>query len=166
VCPGGPLYRAVRGFHLFRPVAAVRGSRGSEGRCNDWIDFFNQEKNLHPIISRTFGGLSGAYYFRQFVFGLILAGIVAIPMSSFPGGVPIPLVVLIALNVFLYPYARFVYESVVNFIVGQNLFILPAIVMLMFKVFTMAMCFAMAIVIAPIGLVYLYWHHTKQARQG
>lgn len=35
--------------------------------------------------------------------------------------------------------------------------------MLFIKLFTMAMCWAFAIFIAPVGLAWLYWHHSKPA---
>jgi hypothetical protein len=33
------------------------------------------------------------------------------------------------------------------------------------KIFTMVICWACAIFIAPIGLAYLYYHHTKAEKQ-
>ncbi len=42
-------------------------------------------------------------------------------------------VIFFVINALLYPYARFVYEQVVSFIMGENVFI-NAIVMLMAKV--------------------------------
>jgi len=120
---------------------------------------------VHHIIEKTFGGLSKPYYFRHFVFGLGLFALFIVMMLQSPNGIPIGTTVLLAVNVFLYPYSRFVYENVVSFIIGNNLFILPAFVMLVAKLMTMVFCFLLAIFIAPVGLAYLYWHHTKQAQQ-
>ena len=64
-------------------------------------------------------------------------------------------------STFLYPYSRFVYESVVGFLMGENVFYFNAFVMLFAKLFTMLMCWSFAIVVAPIGLAYLYFHHSK-----
>lgn len=61
----------------------------------------------------------------------------------------------------LYPYSRFVYESVVGFIMGDNVFFTSAVLMLLIKYLTMSLCWVFAIFIAPIGLAYLYFHHTK-----
>jgi hypothetical protein len=49
---------------------------------------------------------------------------------------------------------------VVDFIVGRNLFILPALLLIGFKFMTMLMCWFLAIFIAPVGLAYLYLHHS------
>jgi len=120
---------------------------------------------MHPIIEKTLGGLSKAYYFRHFFFGLILAALFIAMAMQIPSGIPLGLAVFFAVNALLYPYSRFVYESIVNFIVGNNLFILPAVMMLVAKLITMMLCFMFAIFIAPIGLAYLYCHHTKQANK-
>lgn len=61
----------------------------------------------------------------------------------------------------LYPYSRFVYESIVRFIMGENVFFVNAIFMLITKFITMLMCWGVAIFVAPIGLAYLYYHHSK-----
>lgn len=31
---------------------------------------------MHPVLAKTFGGLSAAYYVRQFVFGLVISGLI------------------------------------------------------------------------------------------
>lgn len=118
---------------------------------------------MHPIISHTFGGLTKACYIRHFFFGLLITAIFIIFMidgyeeGKFPLGMSIWLVI----STFLYPYARFVYEGIAGFILGENVFILPAFIMLSSKLLTMILCFGFAIFIAPIGLAYLYYRNSK-----
>jgi len=116
---------------------------------------------MHPIIAKTFGGLSTQYYFRQFFFGALFFALMFFIMSKSPNPIQISLVIFMAISTFLYPYSRFVYESIVNFIMGENVFFVNAIFMLFTKLFTMLICWAFAIFIAPIGLAYLYYHHSK-----
>jgi len=118
---------------------------------------------LHPVIAKTFGGLSKPYYFRHFVFGLLIVLLLYFTTPS--GAISFSLAVLFTINVFLYPYSRFVYESIVDFITGDNWFILPAVLMLAVKFITMILCFFFAIFIAPIGLAYLYYYHSKQVQE-
>ncbi|MGP5713980.1 hypothetical protein ACTXPD_18530 [Vreelandella alkaliphila] len=120
---------------------------------------------MPPILADTFGGLSISYYARQFVFGAALSALLYFAVTQ-GGGDSIPLAVLplLAINALLYPYSRFVYEQVVGFVMGDNVFYLPLIIMLPVKLFTMMMCWAWAILIAPFGLAYLYFHH-RRARQ-
>jgi hypothetical protein len=116
---------------------------------------------MHPIIQKTFGGLTKQYYFRQFFFGALFATFFFFMMSKSTHGIAFGALFVVVVNTLLYPYARFVYESIVGFIMGDNVFFVNAIMMLFVKIFTMAMCWAAAIFIAPIGLAYLYYHHTK-----
>lgn len=120
---------------------------------------------MHPILQRTFGGLSREYYFRQFVFGLIFP---AITLFAFTHGtrhdpMPAQLIFTLIVNTLLYPYSRFVYESVVGFIVGDNLFWTNAILLVIVKLFTMMLCWSFAIFVAPVGLAYLYYFHSRRA---
>jgi len=69
--------------------------------------------------------------------------------------------VLLAVNSLLYPYARFVYEGIVGFIMGDNVFVVNAFLMLFTKLITMSICWCMAIFIAPIGLLYLFIRHSR-----
>lgn len=120
-------------------------------------------ENMNPIIAKTFGGLSKQYYFRQLFFGVLMA-IVIIWGSFHATGLTaqnIGMVIWVTIFTLLYPYSRFVYESVVGFIMGDNVFYGNAILMMAFKLMTMGICFAASVFIAPIGLVYLYYHHSK-----
>lgn len=119
---------------------------------------------MHPIIRKTLGGLSSSYYFRQLFFGLILASF-PFYMSFHTGkSMPFSMVFLIVVNTLLYPYSRFVYESVIGFIMGNNIFFVNGFVMILSKLFTMVMCWGFALFVAPIGLAYLYFYHSRMER--
>lgn len=121
---------------------------------------------MHPIIQKTFGGLSKAYFFRQLFFGLAMSALlIFVPISRADSSVPFFLILLAVLNALLYPYSRFVYESIVGFFMGDNVFFVNAIFMMCIKMFTMVLCWGFAIFIAPIGLLYLYFHHSKQEQE-
>lgn len=97
---------------------------------------------MHPVLQKSFGGLSRQYYVRQLFFGLLFAGLILSMASRGPQGLPMGLAAVMAVNAFLYPYSRFVYERIVGFILGENVFFVNAILMLFVKAFTMAMCFS------------------------
>lgn len=120
---------------------------------------------MHPVIAKTFGGLSAQYYVRQFLFGLIFPVLLLFMLSHLTTSNPVPFIAyaLFAVNTLLYPYSRFVYESIVSYIMGGNVFFVNAILMLVVKLMTMAICWAAAILIAPIGLLYLYVHHSRRS---
>ncbi|WP_118795364.1 hypothetical protein [Haemophilus haemolyticus] len=121
------------------------------------------------FLSKTLGGLSKAYYTRQFLFGLIFfIFIVAISYNGYnhTGKISILVtnVILGLICLLLYPYSRFVYESIIEYILGDNVFFVNAPLMLVTKLITMAICFIFSIFIAPIGLIYLYFYHSKQEK--
>lgn len=119
------------------------------------------------IIQKTFGGLSLNYYLRHFLFGLLIFALFIFAGVKHPktGEWNITLLAILIISQFLYPYARFVYESIIDYILGNNIFFANAILVLIVKLFTMLFCYSFAIFIAPIGLIYLYFYHTKQEKQ-
>lgn len=123
-------------------------------------DYVNRMKDL---IRKTFGGLTTHYYFRQLIFGLLVAGFVVWVATQNGRMMPWNMVVFTVISSLLYPYARFVYESIVGFVLGENVFFVNALLMLLVKFVTMSLCWTFAIFVAPVGLAYLYFHNSRAA---
>lgn len=117
---------------------------------------------MRQFLAITFGGLTPSYYARQLFFGALFAVFFIYMKSHAPHGIDFATVAICVVSTLLYPYSRFVYESLVGFIMGRNVFFVNALLMLFVKVITMFMCWFLAIFIAPLGLLYLYWHHSRQ----
>lgn len=118
---------------------------------------------MASLFWKTFGGLTAAYYFRHFFFGLMFPVITYFSLRD--NLYPSPLIAtcaLVAANTLLYPYARFVYEGVVHFVLGDSVFYVNAGVHLFWKFLTMFCCWFLAILIAPLGLLYLYFVHSRE----
>ncbi|MGF1803792.1 hypothetical protein L4C31_00885 [Aliivibrio sifiae] len=121
---------------------------------------------MNTIIQKTLGGLSKQYYIRQFLFGLIFPAIFFFIFSQEGlNGMPMNLIFLCIVNSLLYPYSRFVYESVVGYILGDTVLFGNVFLMVAMKYITMGICWSAAIFVAPIGLVYLYFYHTKKTNK-
>lgn len=120
---------------------------------------------MRSFFAKTFGGLTTSYYIRQFLFGLLFTVMIISLAANGPGGIGAKpgLIALAIINTLLYPYSRFVYESVVGYIMGNNVFFVNALLMLIVKIFTMAMCWSFAILVAPVGLAYLFWRNSRSA---
>lgn len=124
------------------------------------------------FISKTFGGLNKSYYFRHFFFGLIIFILLEAMFIKVGGGAKKNILDggfwaisgICLLFLFLYPYSRFVYESIVNYIVGDNVFIVNTFLLLTIKVITIFLCFIFSWAIAPIGLIYLYFYYSRQEK--
>ena len=123
---------------------------------------------MKSLIEKTLGGLSMQYYIRQFFFGsIILAFTYFIATQKTPEislQDHLPIASLFVLNTFLYPYSRFVYENIMDFIMGNTMF-MSSLITLVFKVITMYVCWQFSIFIAPVGLAYLYYLHSKRNRE-
>ncbi len=118
---------------------------------------------MKQVIAKTLGGLTKQYYIRQFIFGLIFPAIFFFNTSqgTHQASIPLATIALFIVNTLLYPYSRFVYESIMDFILGDTVFWTNALILLAAKFITMIFCWAFAIFIAPIGLAYLYFYHSK-----
>ncbi len=112
------------------------------------------------FIKKTFGGLSASCYRRHLFFGAIFMALYIVLFYSM-GDKRVFTYLLLIGNTFLYPYSRFVYESIVGFIFGDNVFFVNAVYLLVAKFMTMLICWSFAVFIAPLGLIYLYFYHTK-----
>lgn len=118
---------------------------------------------MKELFGKFFGGLNPAYFFRQLVFGIILGAVFIAGKANSTTGLEFGELLMMVVSTLLYPYSRFVYESIVSFITGGNVFIVNGLVMMFVKVMTMCMCWFMAVFIAPVGLAFLYWRNTRQA---
>jgi len=116
---------------------------------------------MHPVLAKTFGGLTTSYYFRQLAFGIIFPAFIYFMTSKGTQLLQVNMIVFMIVNTFLYPYSRFVYESIVDFVMGKNVFLVNALLMFFVKLITMLVCWSFALFIAPVGLAYLYYHHSK-----
>ncbi len=64
----------------------------------------------------------------------------------------------------VYCYSRFAFESVADFLVGDNVFLMSESTFAIRKVATMFLCWILASLVAPIGLACLYHRHSKDER--
>lgn len=110
---------------------------------------------------KTLGGLNTSYYIRQLVFGGVISALMIWFIKS-NHGINIPTTIVFVVNGFLYPYSRFAYESIVSFIIGDNVFYVKTVLALSVKFFTMLICWVFAFCIAPVGLICLYFLNSKR----
>ena len=117
-------------------------------------------------ILELFKGFKLEYYLRHLFFGALIFGALIFLFSqgkdAFDG--KSWFVVFGIINTILYPYARFTYEAIMDFIFGNNLFIVNALWLLAVKMFTMLMCWWFAIFITPVGLIFIYFYQKKLSK--
>ncbi|HBC3568526.1 TPA: hypothetical protein KD091_004638 [Vibrio parahaemolyticus] len=120
---------------------------------------------MKRFLSKTFGGLETSYYLRHLFFGLAMT--ILFSWGMFVSDNPAKWTNISAFVAFgvLYPYSRFVYESVLGFVFGENVFFVNAFLLLITKIITMVMCWVLSIFIAPIGFIWLYFHNSKKSSE-
>ncbi|HGJ5890498.1 MAG TPA: hypothetical protein ACHBZA_03860 [Arsenophonus apicola] len=117
------------------------------------------------FLKKTLGGLDNSYYFRHFFFGALISVIIFWLVNYNSSGIPASIIIMTIINTLLYPYSRFVYEQIISFIIGDHIFYFEIKWMLTAKFMTMIICWAFSIFIAPFGLFYLYYYHSKQEKE-
>lgn len=120
---------------------------------------------MHPVLRKMFGGLSQAYFLRELFFGLIMAACVCGMASFSSASLPLTMGFFVIANTVLYPYARFVVESIAGAILGEKVLFASAGPVMGVKIVAMILCWAGAVLIVPPGLAYLYFHHSKTKGQ-
>lgn len=109
---------------------------------------------MRSILVKSFGGLGLRSYIRHLLFGAAIAGYMMLATQGrflqHAGFLPWAIITTL-----LYPYARYAYESAVAYIVGTNQFWTSTWIFLLVKFFTMTLCWAFAVFIAPVGLLFL-----------
>lgn len=73
---------------------------------------------MRDFFNKTFKGLNPSYYFRHLIFGIVISVLVSnILKGEYSFGI-----IILTINALLYPYSRFVYESIIGFVMGNNVF--------------------------------------------
>ncbi len=129
---------------------------------------------LKTIIN-LFRGFTPQYYFRQLFFGLIIGSIYLYMMWNTLNRDGVvsesdihdftQMAIFAIVSTLLYPYSRFAYEEIVGFLLGRNIFFINSIVYLLAKVMTMVACWALAIFIFPLGLLFIYYYQKQKAKE-
>jgi hypothetical protein len=88
------------------------------------------------FLSKAFGGLSRRYYFSNFIFGVFISSLVITSVK-----LPLTVNIFVALNAFLFPYSRFVFDSIGSFLLGNTIIVMPLFITLFYKMMLTVLCF-------------------------
>lgn len=125
------------------------------------------------IVAFALRGLKPSYYWRHFVLGAIVP-VIIIGLQIYAcfsnseistGTAVIGILSYIAGALFLlilYPFSRFAYESIVEFVMGNNVIISNALLFLTYKYISYAILLCFSFVIAPIGMIILFFYNKHQ----
>lgn len=117
------------------------------------------------IIRNSFGGLTKEYYFRNIFIGSLFGICAWLLIDVLEKGSDNPkefttiitIKALIVLNSLLYPYSKFMYDSIWGIVLGDRVYahsINP--ISIVFILIMRYLCWAFAILLAPLGLIVIY----------
>ena len=114
---------------------------------------------MKQAILKAFGSISAEYYVKNFFIGAILPFIGWLMPKPWEFWV-YPFVIVSCL---LYPYSRFIYDKLLGAVERFVTSLLSGNMAFLAKGFTVFSCFCFAILMAPIGLFYLYHYPDEVA---
>ncbi|WP_318441790.1 hypothetical protein [Photobacterium leiognathi] len=119
---------------------------------------------MKDLLRKTFGGLNMAYYLRHLLFGVLLGAFWFNGMWHSANPEKQYFLIAIPFMTLLYPYSRWLYETIVDFFTGGHDFIVAVPIFFACKLFTMMMCFYLSPIIAPVGLVFIFLVNRRQEK--
>lgn len=105
---------------------------------------------MNNFIKSIFGQLNNTYLIRHYIYGAIMFSLL---MMASPA---LPIIIFMVTSLLLYPFAMFVYDSIVGTLMGNNTLITSAFVAVIWGVIKTGIIFTFSIFISPIGIGYLY----------
>ncbi|HAP4240838.1 TPA: hypothetical protein IUV43_000762 [Enterococcus faecalis] len=102
----------------------------------------------------VFTSLHPAYLIRQYIFSGIVT---AFFYFSSPDTAPTSFYVFLGLSFLLYPFAMFVYDSIVSLLMGNNVWITSGILAFIWGFIKILLIYFFSVLIAPIGILILYF---------
>lgn len=120
---------------------------------------------MYAIIQRSFGGISGSYYIKNFALSLIFPFalmLILIQDKDFSDSVFAPLIIYSTVSCLLYPYSRFAYKRAIGYMAGHKPHSMGMLIDMAAKPFTMYLCWYFSAIAAPICLIYLYSKSRKK----
>jgi len=110
---------------------------------------------MRKFVTIIYGSLSLSFLIKQYVFGGI---VYAIMLQAFKAGqAPTGMLIFLTLSLILYPFSMFVCESISDTLMGNWIIPIPAMLLLILIPLKIIAMFMLAVLIAPIGMAYLYF---------
>ncbi|HEF9429177.1 TPA: hypothetical protein SBX43_000656 [Campylobacter coli] len=113
---------------------------------------------MNPL--KVFSNVNLGWLIRHYIFGIIILSFFyfALPTHDFY------LFFTLIINLIFFPFACFVWEELKNMLLGDNVFIVNAIFLLLSKIIIKLILFMLAIPIGIIGFLILWFIINKKTR--
>ena len=115
------------------------------------------------FLKRVFDGVKPAYLIRAYIIGAAFFGLflyIAIAGLSQAGTVRPVQIVMMAICTLLFPFAKLVWDEVMELMRGRTFYVMPMLPLLFVKFVINGVLWACAPLIAPLGILYI-WFRTR-----
>lgn len=112
---------------------------------------------MNNFIKSIFGQLNNAFLIRHYIYGAIMFSLLLMASPA------LPFIIFMVISLLLYPFAMFVYDSIVGTLMGNNTVITSVFVSVIWGVIKTGIIFTFSIFISPIGIGYLYLRNNSMA---
>lgn len=114
------------------------------------------------FLRRIFGSVDRAYLTRAYIIGIAIFALYAFGLSRGAQPAPLAIWLVLAVDTLLFPFSKLVWDEVMALLLGRNMFILPAMFLMLAKLVINVALWAGAIFVAPLGILWL-WYRSRQA---
>jgi len=117
------------------------------------------------FVRRIVGGVQPSYLVRAYLIGIVFFALTAglTFKAGTRNGIPLGFVAFAALNTLLFPFAKLVWDELRNLVFGNNVIFVNALLLFAFKWIVNGLLWALAIFVAPVGILYL-WFRTRHPK--
>lgn len=112
---------------------------------------------MKSFVYAVFTSLQPSYFIRQYVFSGMIVALVYYGINRTPS-----FTLLLVLNFLLYPFAIFAYDSLIHLLLGNTVWIVSGLWSLIYSILKIGLIFFFSTLIAPIGILLLYFMNRKR----
>ena len=116
---------------------------------------------MKQAILNAFAGLDKQYLFKQYVISVVVCITYGVIVSKYGQGVGFYTLLSFSVNTVLYPYSRYLFDSLIDIIFGKTRFDKSSGVLMAIKILSIFLCWSAALFIAPLGLLFIHFRGSR-----
>jgi len=116
------------------------------------------------FLRRIFGAVDRTYLVRAYVIGIAIFAFYGWMFAQSHVPFRSSMWFFFGLSTLLFPFAKLVWDEIMGMLMGRNIVIMPALILFFVKLMVNVLLWAAAILIAPLGVLYLWFKTRPPAR--
>lgn len=118
------------------------------------------------FLTKIFSGVKLPYLIRAYILSAVIFLLLRYVASQGALADNSGFLIFNILSLILFPYAKLVWDEMKALLMGDNIFILPLFLMLFAKLFINLMLWGFAVLIAPLGILWVWYRSgSRQSSQ-